>query len=403
MFWESVVMAVQALISNKLRSLLTMLGIIIGVAAVIALVSIGMGVRAQIESSISSLGSNLLLVYPGAPKTPGVRPSPGTLQTLKEKDFEALKKLDEVQAASPVVSRSFLAVAKNKNWTTTTYGVNPDYAFIRDLKVEQGQFITDRHVQSRARVVVLGKTVAKELFGDTNPVGEDMRINNDPFKIIGVLESKGTGGMGQDQDDILIVPYTTAQERMLAIDYLNSIVLTAKDGDNMNRVQEDISNLLRVRHKIKAEANDDFTIQNMAAVLETVSETTQTLTLFLGSVAAISLLVGGIGIMNIMLVSVTERTREIGIRKALGATYRTIITQFLIESIVISVIGGIMGIMLGIGASYAISQWSELKTVLSITPMIGSFAFSVAIGLIFGLYPARKAAKLNPIDALHYE
>ncbi len=403
MFWESMTMALQALISNKMRSLLTMLGIIIGVAAVIALVSIGMGVRAQIESSISSLGSNLLLVYPGAPRTPGVRPSPGTMQTLKVNDFEALSKLDSVQAASPVVSRSFLAVAKNKNWTTTTYGVNPDYAFIRDLNVEEGQFITNRHVQSRARVVVLGKTVAKELFGDTSPIGEDMRINNDPFKIIGVLESKGTGGMGQDQDDILLVPYTTAQERMLAIDYLNSIVLTAKDADQMDQVQEDISNLLRVRHKIKAEADDDFNIQNMASVLETVMETTQTLTLFLGSVAAISLLVGGIGIMNIMLVSVTERTREIGIRKALGATYRTIITQFLIESIVISVIGGIMGIILGIAASYLISQFSELNTVLTAAPMIGSFFFSVVIGLVFGLYPAQKAAKLNPIDALHYE
>lgn len=403
MFRESFLMALQALISNKLRSLLTMLGIIIGVGAVIALVSIGMGVRAQVQSSISSLGSNLVIVSPGAPRTPGVRPTAGTVKSLKVKDFDAIAKLSNIDGASPVLNKSYLVVAGNKNWTTTVYGVNSAYENIRDLEVAEGQFVTERQVLTRTRTAVLGSKVASELYGSDNPIGQDIRVNNDPFKIVGILKSKGTAGMGQDQDDVVFVPYTTAQERMLGVDYLQSIMISASSSDVVSQVQADVTNLLRTRHRILANNEADFTVQNMDSVLATVQQTTSTLTLFLGSVAAISLIVGGIGIMNIMLVSVTERTREIGIRKALGATYRTIIMQFLIEAVVISVTGGFLGVLLGIGASYAISSFSSLHTSLSVPTMIGSFLFSVLIGLVFGIYPARKAAKLNPIDALHYE
>lgn len=403
MFRESFLMALQALISNKLRSLLTMLGIIIGVGAVIALVSIGMGVRAQVQSSISSLGSNLVIVSPGAPRTPGVRPTAGTVKSLKVKDFDAIAKLSNIDGASPVLNKSYLVVAGNKNWTTTVYGVNSAYENIRDLEVAEGQFVTERQVLTRTRTAVLGSKVASELYGSDNPIGQDIRVNNDPFKVVGILKSKGTAGMGQDQDDVVFVPYTTAQERMLGVDYLQSIMISASSSDVVSQVQADVTNLLRTRHRILANNEADFTVQNMDSVLATVQQTTSTLTLFLGSVAAISLIVGGIGIMNIMLVSVTERTREIGIRKALGATYRTIIMQFLIEAVVISVTGGFLGVLLGIGASYAISSFSSLHTSLSVPTMIGSFLFSVLIGLVFGIYPARKAAKLNPIDALHYE
>ena len=403
MYKESFLMAWASLIANKMRSILTMLGIIIGVAAVIALVSIGNGVKQDIQNSISSLGSNLLMVMPGAPRTPGVRPSAGPMKSLKVSDYEAISKLDGVKAASPMTNGSYVVIYQNKNWTTSVSGVSYNYLDVNNWSMKSGRFLSEKNVQNRERVAVVGKTVVKNLFGDEDPVGAEIRVKNIPFRIIGVLNSKGSGAMGNDQDDMVIIPYTTAMERVEGVDYLRMIYVVGKDENGMDRLQSDIENLLRVRHGIKDTNLDDFNIQNMNSIMETMEETTGTLTLFLGAVAAISLVVGGIGIMNIMLVSVTERTREIGVRKALGATYSVIVTQFLIEAVVISLMGGIIGIILGIGSSKLIGKASGMSTVISIPTIVMSFAFSMAIGLIFGIYPARKAAKLNPIDALHYE
>ena len=403
MYKESFLMAWASLVANKLRSLLTMLGIIIGVAAVIALVSIGNGVKQDIEDSISSLGSNLLVVLPGAPRTPGARPSQGSMKSLKISDYEAIAKLEGVKAASPMTNGSYVVIYQNKNWTTSVAGVNANFQDVNNWTMTSGRFFSDKNAQNRERVAVVGQTVVKNLFADEDPVGKEIRVKNIPFRVIGVLKSKGNGTMGNDQDDTVLIPYTTSMERVEGIDYLRRVYVVAKDDEGIDRLQADIENLLRVRHNIKDTNLDDFNIQNMKSIMETVAQTTGTFTLFLGAVAAISLVVGGIGIMNIMLVSVTERTREIGVRKALGATYSVIVTQFLIEAVVISLMGGFIGIAFGIGASKVIGMVSGMSTIVSVPTIIMSFAFSMAIGLIFGIYPARKAAKLNPIDALHYE
>lgn len=404
MYKEGFLMAWASLVANKMRSLLTMLGIIIGVAAVIALVSIGYGVRSQIQDSISSLGSNLLMVYPGAPRTPGVRPTADSQKTLKLEDYTTISHLQDIDMASPVsAGSSYVVIYTNKNWTTSVNGVNSDFQYINNWTVKSGRFITASQVERRERVAVIGATVATNLFGTEDPVGKDIRIKNNPYKVIGVLESKGSGSFGNDQDDVIYIPYTTGMERLQGVDYLRMIYIKAKDGVDLDRLQTDVENILRVRHNIKNPELDDFNVRNMATIMATVEETTATMTLFLGAVAAISLVVGGIGIMNIMLVSVTERTREIGVRKALGATYRVIVMQFLIEAVVISLVGGAIGILVGIGASKLIGTLTSMKTVISMGPILLSFGFSMAIGLVFGLYPARKAAKLNPIDALHYE
>ena len=403
MYKESFLMAWASLVANKLRSLLTMLGIIIGVAAVIALVSIGNGVKQDIENSISSLGSNLLVVLPGAPRTPGARSSQGSMKSLKISDYEAIAKLEGVKAASPMTNGSYVVIYQNKNWTTSVAGVNSNFQDVNNWTMTSGRFFSDKNVQNRERVAVVGQTVVKNLFTDEDPVGKEIRVKNIPFRVIGVLKSKGNGTMGNDQDDTVLIPYTTSMERVEGIDYLRRVYVVAKDDGGIDRFQADIENLLRVRHNIKDTNLDDFNIQNMKSIMETVAQTTGTFTLFLGAVAAISLVVGGIGIMNIMLVSVTERTREIGVRKALGATYSVIVTQFLIEAVVISLMGGFIGIAFGIGASKVIGMVSGMSTIVSVPTIIMSFAFSMAIGLIFGIYPARKAAKLNPIDALHYE
>ena len=403
MYKESFLMAWASLIANKMRSILTMLGIIIGVAAVIALVSIGNGVKQDIQNSISSLGSNLLMVMPGAPRTPGMRPSQGSMKSLKVSDYQAISKLDGVKAASPYTANSYVTIYQSKNWTTTVSGVSSNFQDVNNWTMAEGRFISSKNVENRERVAVVGQTVVKNLFAGEDPVGKEIRVKNIPFRVIGVLNSKGNGTMGNDQDDVIFIPYTTAMERVEGVDYLRMVYVVASDDNGIDRLQSDIENLLRVRHSIKDTNLDDFNIQNMKSIMETMEQTTGTLTLFLGAVAAISLVVGGIGIMNIMLVSVTERTREIGIRKALGATYFVIVTQFLIEAVVISLMGGLIGIALGIGASKLIGLASGMSTVISVPTIVLSFAFSMAIGLVFGIYPARKAAKLNPIDALHYE
>ena len=403
MYKESFLMAWASLIANKMRSILTMLGIIIGVAAVIALGSIGNGVKQDIQNSISSLGSNLLMVMPGAPRTPGVRPSQGSMKSLKVSDYQAISKLDGVKAASPYTANSYVTIYQSKNWTTTVSGVSSNFQDVNNWTMAEGRFISSKNVENRERVAVVGQTVVKNLFAGEDPVGKEIRVKNIPFRVIGVLNSKGNGTMGNDQDDVIFIPYTTAMERVEGVDYLRMVYVVASDDNGIDRLQSDIENLLRVRHSIKDTNLDDFNIQNMKSIMETMEQTTGTLTLFLGAVAAISLVVGGIGIMNIMLVSVTERTREIGIRKALGATYFVIVTQFLIEAVVISLMGGLIGIALGIGASKLIGLASGMSTVISVPTIVLSFAFSMAIGLVFGIYPARKAAKLNPIDALHYE
>lgn len=401
MYFESVLMAWESIIASKLRSLLTMLGIIIGVAAVIALMSIGYGVRQDIESNISSLGSNLLTVMPGTSRKPGVRPAAGTMESLTYKDYLAVKNLPNIASSSPMVRASYVTVYGNKNWTTQVYGVTSEYEKVGNIPVSEGRYWTEQEYNGRERVAVIGKTIADNLFGSEDPIGKKLRINNDPFTVIGILQEKGYSF--QDQDDRILAPFTTVQERMMGITYVNFIDVTTVSNDVMAQAETDITNLLRTRHRIRTGAENDFSINNSQDILETMEKTTQSLTLFLGSIAAISLIVGGIGIMNIMLVSVTERTREIGIRKALGATYHMIVMQFLIEAVTISIVGGLIGVAAGIALSKAIPMVIGMSTVITAAPILGSFFFSVVIGLVFGLYPAQKAARLNPIDALHYE
>lgn len=398
---ESLWMAWDAVKSNKLRSLLTMLGIIIGITAVIVLLGLGFGIQDRIEGKISGLGSNIVAIHPGSRSKYGSERT-GALESLSYKDYLAIKKLPNIKNASPLVHGQYVAVNGNKNWNTDMSGVNSEYITMTDQKLIEGRLWTEKEYVNRERVVVLGKTVANNLFGEISPIGKKIRVNNMPFTVIGVLEPKGLL-FGFDQDDRILAPFSTVQERIVGIDYLNAIVLTYSSIEVMPQVEVDVTNLLRAKHRLIGSADNDFTIMNSRDLMNFLGDTTQMLTLFLGSIASISLLVGGIGIMNIMLVSVTERTREIGIRKALGATYNMIVAQFLIEAIFISLSGGIIGMVLGVSATKLVGLLTGIKTVIYFGPIIGSFIFSVAVGLVFGLYPAQKAAKLNPIDALHYE
>lgn len=405
MFWESVLIALDGLKANKLRSTLTMLGIIIGVGAVIAMVSIGLGVQQKVQNSIAGLGSNLLIVMPGANSpSGGVRLAAGSNITLTNQDAKAIaREVSGVNYVAPSVSQQYQIIYGNQNWKTSVQGTTPEFLAIRNFTVASGTFFSNSEESTRARVAVLGQTVATNLFGNVSPVGKTIRIGTAPFRVIGVLESKGQSSMGQDQDDTIIVPLTTAQDRLMGITYVNSISIQVENEKTMDKVQEVVTALLRTRHHLAANADNDFTVRNLTALMSTMSETTGTITVFLGAIAAISLVVGGIGIMNIMMVSVTERTREIGIRKALGATYSNILLQFLIEAIVISVTGGLIGILLGVVSARVISLLVGWQTVISSLATLAAFGVSVIIGLFFGIYPARKAAMLDPIDALRYE
>lgn len=404
LFTELLKMAALSLVANKMRTLLTMLGIIIGVAAVIAMVSVGMGVKKNVVDSISRLGSNMLVIMSGSSNRGGMRGAAGSVTTLTYADAEAIKdKVKYVAHVSPTVQGSYQVVYGHENWNTTVTGVIPEYVSIQSLELNSGLFFGEHDVDVRNRVAVIGATVATNLFGNVNPVGKKIRIGNAPYTIIGVLKSKGQSAGGQDQDDVVLIPLTTAQERLLGITHVRSINVQVTEADKMDEVQSNIEKLLRQRHRIRTGAEDDFNVRNLTSIMETMTSTTTMITLLLGSIAGISLIVGGIGIMNIMMVSVTERTREIGIRKAIGATYNSIMLQFLIESTMISIIGGLIGIVIGVGVAQAISKFGNFTTVISGFSIAASFGFSLFVGIFFGMLPARKAARLDPIDALRYE
>jgi putative ABC transport system permease protein len=396
--------AFRALQRNKMRSFLTMLGIIIGVSAVIAMLAIGEGAEFSVREQISALGTNVLIVFPGSQQQGGIRMGAGTMTTLTEDDAAAIQKeCPAVAFMSPGARAGGQVIVGNLNWATGIEGTGADYLEIRKWSVEYGDFYSDQDVKAASKVCVIGKTVADNLFPESSPVGQNVRIRNVPFRVSGVLAKKGQNAMGQDQDDIILVPYTTLLRRLSHFPYLRQILVSATSQSNISTAERQITELLRSRHKLAAYDPDDFTIRNQTDLAATATATTEILTILLASIASVSLLVGGIGIMNIMLVSVTERTREIGIRMSVGARGRDILTQFLIEALVLSVLGGTIGVLLGVAGSSTISAIAKWPTIITAFSIILSFGFSFAIGIFFGFYPARKAAMLNPIDALRYE
>ena len=396
--------ALRALARNKLRAFLTMLGIIIGVGAVIAMVAIGEGAKSTIRSQISALGTNVLIILPGSNVQGGVRAGSGNVNTLVDSDARAMtRELRSVAYASPVLRRPEQLVAGNLNWGSLAQGVAPEFEQIRDWQIESGRFLHEGDMDSAAKVAVIGQTVARQLFGNDDPIDSVIRIRNIPFRVVGLLVGKGQTGQGQDQDDTVMIPYTTMQKRLMRITYLQSIVVRAVSAEKVAEAEEQITLLLRQRHRIAEGREDDFTVRNLSDIAEAAQSTARVMAILLGSVAGISLLVGGIGIMNIMLVSVTERTREIGIRMAVGARSKDIMLQFLVEAVVMAATGGIIGILLGIGSSELLKTWAQWPTLIDPAVVAIAFLFSGAVGVFFGFYPAKKAAGLDPIDALRYE
>jgi len=396
--------ALRALRRNLMRSILTALGIIIGVGAVIAMVSIGNGAKAQVESQIAALGQNLILVFAGTVNNAGARSGYGGAGTLSVDDAMAIQReVRDVEAISPEIRSGNQVLANGLNWGTTILGEGVDYFSMRQWPLAEGALFTDQDVRSAGKVCVVGRTIVNQLFPDGNAIGRTLRIRNLPFKILGILEAKGFSLQGNDQDDIVIVPYTSSMKRIARQNFLRTIVIQSQDPNRMASIEQDIANLLRDRHRIVEGRDDDFNVRDQQEIAEAATATTRAMTLLLGAIAGVSLVVGGIGIMNIMLVSVTERTREIGIRLAVGAHGSDVLMQFLVEAVMLSLMGGLLGILLGVGSSQLLSRINHWPTQVSPTAVIGAFVFSGAVGIFFGFYPARRAAQLDPIDALRYE
>ncbi|MBN2666910.1 MAG: ABC transporter permease [Bacteroidales bacterium] len=397
--------AVRALVRNKLRAVLTMLGIIIGVASVIAMLAIGEGSKKNIQDQMSSMGTNLIMIMPNMQARGGVSLGASSSMALKMSDVETLRNeavyLAEV---SPQVTASGQVIYGNQNTQTTVYGVSEEYLDIRKLEIGTGRLFTSNEVRGMSKVCILGTTVVENLFGEgADPVGISIRIKNLPFQVIGVLEDKGESGMGQDQDDLILAPWTTVQRRLAAIDYINGIYASAVSEEKSTAAADEVTEILRRTHKLKESAEDDFRVMSQSELLETVSSITDILTYLLGAIAGISLLVGGIGIMNIMFVSVTERTREIGLRMSIGGRSRDILRQFLVESIIMSILGGALGVVFGYLIAQGAGTLMNSPVVVTTQSVVLAFAVCFVIGVFFGWYPARKAASLNPIDALRYE
>jgi len=406
---QSARIALRALRVNKLRSALTMLGIIIGVGAVIAMVSVGAGAQARVAEQIQSLGSNLIIVLNGSVTSGGIRMGQGTTLTITEDDAAAIaREIPAVQVAAPSNRGTAQVVYGNLNWSTVIQGVTADYFEARDWTVEAGRGIAPEDAEGATKVAVLGQTTALNLFGDADPLGQIVRIKKVPFTVVGLLSRKGQNSWGQDQDDVILIPLSTAKKKVLGRSQSNprtvgSISIKVWPGEDMAETESQIRELLRQRHRLQPHQDDDFWLRNLSEVLQTQEESSKVMTYLLAAIASVSLLVGGIGIMNIMLVSVTERTREIGLRMAVGARGRDILLQFLVEAITLSLIGGVAGIALGLGGSRAISYLAEWRTLVAPQAIVLAFGFSAAIGIFFGFYPARKAARLDPIEALRYE
>ena len=404
MNWQAALqLALKALWRNKTRAMLTALGVIIGVASVIAMISIGAGAQKRIASQLASMGANNLVVRPGSSTRGGVRTGAGTTTSLTRADAEAIRELAGVVAVAPTVRASAQLRYRGTNWGTAVEGVTPDYISVKNWPVAEGEFFSVRHVDGAAHVCVLGQTVARELFGIANPIGENIVMKGIACKVLGVLGEKGASAWGSDQDDRVFAPLTTVQRKILGITHVARMEVQASGRDATYQLMKDIKSLLRYRHRLREDQPNDFRIYNRAELAKSSEESARVFTWLLGSIASVSLLVGGIGIMNIMLVSVTERTHEIGIRMALGARRRDILWQFLLEALLLSAAGGVVGILLGLGAATMLAKFSDFP--ISITPwsVIVAFTFAAMVGIFFGLHPARKAAQLLPIEALRYE
>jgi len=407
--WASARIAVRALRVNKLRSALTMLGIIIGVGAVIAMVAVGSGAQARVAEQIQSLGSNLIIILSGSTTSGGIRMGHGSQLTITEEDAWAIQReVPSVQVAAPSMRGTGQVVYGNLNWSTVIQGATPEYFEARQWSLATGEPFTQVDVEGATKVALVGQTVARNLFGDSDPIGQLIRIKKVPFSVVGVLDRKGQNTWGQDQDDTILIPLSTAKKKVLGVSQANArsvgaISVKIREAGQMKEAEEQIRELLRQRHRLQSYQDDDFWLRNLSEVLQAQEESSRVLTLLLAAIASVSLLVGGIGIMNIMLVSVTERTREIGLRMAVGARARDILTQFLVEAITLSLIGGAIGIAMGLAGSYAIAYFAEWHTLIDPQAVVLAFGFSAAVGVFFGFYPARKASRLDPIEALRYE